>query len=168
MNYFSEKDILFEDESILVIHKVAGIAVQHARTGQMDLEHGVLNYLARKRSAGASGRQMPYLAVIHRLDQPVEGVIVFAKNQKAAANLNRQLTSDKMEKKYLAVVDVTDLAAFKGKKAEQELTDYLYKDGKNNISKVVTKDTSGGKKALLYYQVLKMDEEKKEQSFPLL
>ncbi len=62
---FSKEDILMEDEDILVVHKHPGIAVQSARFGQMDLEHELLNYLAA--SQGQRGRQMPYLAVIHRL-----------------------------------------------------------------------------------------------------
>ena len=65
----------------------------------MDLESGLKNYLA---SAG-NGRQIPCLAVVHRLDQPVEGVLVFARNPKAARNLSAQITAGKMEKIYLAV-----------------------------------------------------------------
>ena len=72
----AEKYILFEDKDIIVCRKPAGIAVQNARIGAMDLESGLKNYLA---SAG-NGRQIPYLAVVHRLDQPVEGVLVFARN----------------------------------------------------------------------------------------
>ena len=62
----AEKYILFEDKDIIVCRKPAGIAVQNARIGAMDLESGLKNYLA---SAG-NGRQIPYLAVVHRLDQP--------------------------------------------------------------------------------------------------
>ena len=92
--------ILFEDKDILVCQKPAGIAVQSAGIGSMDLESMLKNYLAEK----APG-SVPYLAVVHRLDQPVEGILVFAKNQKAAAQLNRQMTSGKIKKEYLAVTD---------------------------------------------------------------
>ena len=74
------------------------------------------NYLAEK-----APETIPYLAVIHRLDQPVEGLLVFAKNQKAAADLNRQMTSGKIKKEYLAVTEKKPL------KDRGQLTDYLKK-----------------------------------------
>ena len=79
---FCREDILMEDNDILVVHKHAGMAVQNARMGQMDLEHALLNYLvkqARAETPGQARTQIPYLAVVHRLDQPVEGVLVYAK-----------------------------------------------------------------------------------------
>ena len=90
--------IIYEDKEILVCHKPAGIAVQSAGVGNMDLESLLKNYIARKQPG-----KMPYLGVIHRLDQPVEGVVVFALNPKAAAALNRQMTSGQIRKTYLAV-----------------------------------------------------------------
>ena len=92
--------IIYEDKDILVCHKPAGIAVQNARVGSMDLESLLKNYVAQK----VPGK-MPYLGIIHRLDQPVEGVLVFALNSRAAAELNRQMTSGKIKKIYLAVTD---------------------------------------------------------------
>ena len=74
-----------EDNDILVVHKHAGMAVQNARMGQMDLEHALLNYLAKQARAETPGQartQIPYLAVVHRLDQPVEGVLVFDEKQR--------------------------------------------------------------------------------------
>ena len=71
---FCREDILMEDNDILVVHKHAGMAVQNARMGQMDLEHALLNYLAKQTRAETPGQartQIPYLAVVHRLDQPV-------------------------------------------------------------------------------------------------
>lgn len=82
---FCREDILMEDNDILVVHKHAGMAVQNARMGQMDLEHALLNYLAKQARAETPGQartQIPYLAVVHRLDQPVEGVLVFAKQRR--------------------------------------------------------------------------------------
>lgn len=130
----------------------------------MDLEHAILNYLSRRKNPGKSEREIPYLAVIHRLDQPVEGILVFARTPKAAADLNRQLTGDKIEKKYQAVVDVARGAGIPD--GWQELTDYLYKDGKSNVSKVVAKETAGAKRALLFYRVL--EENKKTERARLL
>ena len=90
-----EDYILFEDKEIIVCRKPAGIAVQNARIGAMDLESSLKNYLAMQ---AGGGRRIPYLAVIHRLDQPVEGILVFGKTPEAAKSLSAQITAGKMEK----------------------------------------------------------------------
>lgn len=135
--------ILYEDKDILVCHKPAGLAVQNARVGSMDMESLLKNYIAQK----VLGK-MPYLGIIHRLDQPVEGVLVFALNPKAAADLSRQMTAGKIKKTYLAVTEGT----VKVKSAK--LVDWLKKDGRTNSSAVVEGGTSGAKKAILSYEVL--------------
>ena len=91
-----EDTILYEDKDLLVCHKPAGMPVQSRQVGSQDMEHALLGYLARK-------KEPLYLAVIHRLDQPVEGILVFAKNKKSAAGLNKQMQDGKMDKYYLAV-----------------------------------------------------------------
>ena len=110
-------------------------------------------------------------AVVHRLDQPVEGVLVFARNPKAARNLSAQITAGKMEKIYLAVTfgrpaeyeksetarstEADSDETRSGKKHEPKiLEDYLKKDGKTNTSSVVSPGTPGAKKARLSYEVL--------------
>ena len=115
-----QENILYEDSQILVCHKPAGLAVQNAKMGSMDMESALKNYLAAK----SGGKNAPWLGVLHRLDQPVEGVIVFAKTSAAAANINRQMTTDGIGKIYLAVTDrkVMD--------KEKKLIDYLYRDGR--------------------------------------
>lgn len=135
-----------EDAEILVVHKHAGMAVQSARAGQMDLEHELYNYLAAGRKAGS--RQIPYLAVIHRLDQPVQGILVFGKTPEAARRLNEAMQKNKMEKIYLAVING------KPERAEGVLIDYLKKDGRTNTSAVVDRDTAGAKRAELSYRTL--------------
>lgn len=139
--------IIYEDKDILVCHKPAGIAVQNARVGSMDLESLLKNYIAQK----VPGK-MPYLGIIHRLDQPVEGILVFALNAKAAAELNRQMTSGKIKKIYLAVTEG------EVKKEKATLEDWLKKDNRTNSSAVVTAGTSGAKKAVLSYELLEMRE----------
>lgn len=133
--------ILYEDQQIIVCKKEAGIAVQTARMSQMDMESALKNYLAAK-SCG----KMPYLAVIHRLDQPVRGVLVFAKTPFAAKELNRQVTEHSLGKYYLAEVDGIIPAE------EGTLEDYLLKDGRTNTSKVVSSKTKEAKKAILHYK----------------
>ena len=113
--------ILYEDNYIMVAHKPAGIAVQAGRVGQADVESELKNYLAAKGGVpAASGK--PYLGIVHRLDQPVEGLLVFAKTPKAAAALNRQLAGDSFGKDYLAVV------CGKPEPKKQVLTDYIKKE----------------------------------------
>lgn len=139
------EDILMEDDDILVVRKNAGVAVQHAGSGKMDLEHMLLNYLAGKTKGG---RSLPYLAVIHRLDQPVEGILVFAKTAESAKSLNNQIQQNKFRKEYLAVAEHVQGASV-GK-----LEDYLLKTSKGNFSKVVEKGVPGCKRAELEYQVI--------------
>lgn len=134
--------IIYEDREIIVCHKPAGIAVQNARVGAMDMESGLKNYLAKKKPG-----KIPYLGVVHRLDQPVEGVLVFAKTSAAAAALSRQMRSGQMGKHYLAVTE---------KRPQQTagiLEDFLIKDGKTNTSSVAFSDTPGAKKARLCYKL---------------
>ena len=145
--------ILYEDGEVLVYHKPAGIAVQNARIGAMDLESALKNYLSQK-----SQGKIPYLAVVHRLDQPVEGVLVFGLTPKAAASLSNQISNKTATKKYLAVTD--------REPAEKSgiLEDYLKKESKGNISKVAQAGTKGAKKSRLSYKVLKEVEDNRTET----
>ena len=134
---WSKEDILYEDKEILVCRKHAGMAVQSARVGQMDLESALKIHL-----------RGGYVGIVQRLDQPVEGVMVFAKTPKAAAKLNSQQQEGIMKKWYLAVF------CGKPEASNGTLVDYLLKDGRKNRSSVVPEGTAGGKKAILKYQVL--------------
>lgn len=141
--------ILHEDADIIVCVKPHGLATQSRRPGTPDLEHLLLNHLAKNAAGKSTGRgSAPYLAVIHRLDQPVSGILVFAKTPAAAKRLNQQLTTDGFGKHYLALVDGCPA------KDADTLTDYLVKDSKTNSSRVCTPDTPGAKKARLHYQVV--------------
>ena len=140
---------LYEDDELLVIKKDAGTPVQAGKMRIMDLEGIIKRELYMRNPKGGE----PYLGIVHRLDQPVEGVMVFAKNQKAAAALSKQVTDGTMKKHYLALVC--------GNPSEKEgtLVDYLQKDGRTNTSKVVPKGTKDAKRSELNYKVLKENEE---------
>lgn len=140
--------ILHEDEHVIVCYKPAGIATQTAKMGSQDMESLLKNYLYKKE------RKMPYIAVIHRLDQPVEGVLVFAKTSFAAKELNKGLQGAGFGKYYKAVVCGIP------KEQKATLEDYLVKDGKTNTSRVCAKDENEAKKAVLAYEVLKQTEDK--------
>lgn len=140
--------IIYEDAHIIICHKPAGIATQTSRIGSQDMVSMLKNHLADRHHIQGSAVQggAPYLAVVHRLDQPVEGLLVFAKTPKAAKELNRQLTSSGFQKHYLALVSGTP------EPPEGTLTDYLIRDGRTNTSRVCEQNTPGAKLARLHYK----------------
>lgn len=142
-----EKNIVYEDEAVLVVYKPAGIATQTARLGQRDMVSELKNYLAKKPEY--KGKKEPYLGVVHRLDQPVSGILVFARTKQAAAELSRQITSGKIQKYYYAVV------CGRPKEQKGQLEDYIYKDSKTNLSFIAEGDLSNAQKAVLEYRLIK-------------
>ena len=94
-----QTQIVYEDEAVLVIRKPAGLATESAGIGRKDVVSELKNYVAKKNPG-----KMPYLGIVHRLDQPVEGLLVFAKTKKAAEDLTTQLGKGMLKKEYLAVV----------------------------------------------------------------
>lgn len=149
-----EKQILYEDKDIIVCHKPAGIATQTAKIGQRDMVSEVANYLAAASKTDSKSNKRPYVGLVHRLDQPVEGILVFAKNQKAAGELSKQISDGRMEKYYYAVVALDRRAAEPDAGFEKTLINYLYKDNKSNTSIVVNKNQNGAKRAELHYRLL--------------
>ena len=141
-------NIIFEDEHILVVKKDAGIPVQAGRMRIMDLQGLIKNELYKRNRGGGE----PYLGLVHRLDQPVEGVMVFAKTPAAAADLSKQVTDGRMKKHYLA------LLCGKPTAETGTLVDYLLKDGRTNTSSVVAKGVRDAKRSELNYKVLKSGE----------
>ena len=129
--------ILHEDKEVLVCYKPAGIPTQTKQALQMDVESELKNYLKGKP-----------VYVVHRLDQPVEGILVFAKTKEVAAILSKQLGSDEMNKEYRAVVS--------GHMEQKQgiLTNYIKKEAKGNLSKVVKETDQEAKYAELAYEVV--------------
>lgn len=132
--------VIAEDNNYIVLYKPAGLATQTAKLGEKDLVSEVKNYLSDK-------GESPYVAVINRLDQPVEGLVLIGKNEKSAAILSKQLNENRIEKFYEAEV----WGHFADKTGKLE--DYLIRDGKTNTSKVGDKSNKLAKKALLEYEV---------------
>ena len=139
--------IVSENENYIVLHKAAGIATQTARLGEQDLVSEVKNYLADN-----GHEKNPYIAVINRLDQPVEGLVLMAKDEKTAALLSRQLTQSEIEKYYQARV-YGHMPSESG-----TLEDWIKKDAKTNLSVISVKDDKQAKKAVLEYRVISGDE----------
>lgn len=142
--------ILFEDNHIIVVEKKPNIPSQADKTEDVDMLTIVKQYIKEKYHKSGN----VYLGLVHRLDRPVGGIMIFAKTSKAASRLSNQVRERVFKKKYLAVID--------GKmKLEQGiLEDYLYKDERNNRSKVVSKEKKNAKLAKLDYKVLKYNEVK--------
>ena len=142
-------NILYEDNHILVVEKPPNIPSQADKTKDMDMITIIKAYM--KEAYQKPGNV--YLGLVHRLDRPVGGVMVFAKTSKAAARLSEQVRQKEMQKEYLVVVDG------KMEKKQQILEDYLLKNEKKNVSKVVQKDEKNAKYAKLAYEVLKYRED---------
>ena len=126
--------VIYEDRDLLICQKPACMATQSADVTRPDVVSELKSYL-----------RGGYLGIVHRLDQPVEGLLAFAKNQKAAAALSRQLAQGILQKGYRALVW--------GKPPEESgrLVDYLRKEG--SLSRVVSRETVGAQRAVLEYRV---------------
>ena len=140
-----QPEIVYEDRDILVCYKPAGLPVQTAGLGTKDLMSVLLTMLREREENGT----LPSLYVVHRLDQPVQGLLVLARSKKAAAGLSAQAQDGRMEKEYLARVCAAPDMLTAGK--EKELTDWLVHDRKKNVSCVAEKGCNGAKEARLSF-----------------
>lgn len=142
--------VIYEDNHIIVVEKRPNVPSQSDKTEDVDMLTLVKRYLKEKYNKPGG----VYLGLVHRLDRPVGGVMVFAKTSKAASRLCEQVRNKAMKKVYAAVVD--------GRLAQKRgtLEDYLYKDARSNMSRVVKKEKKNSKYAKLDYEVLKYNEVK--------
>lgn len=149
--------IIYGDNDICVCHKPSGVLTQADRGFSQDMVSALLTYERKK------GSKTPFIAPVNRLDRPVEGLVLYAKNSKAAAALTKQITGGEVAKCYYAVVDI-DADAKKRLRDTQgskvTLEDYLVKDARTNMSRVVTADTAGAKKAVLDYEAVEIHDDK--------
>lgn len=141
--------IIYEDNHIIVVEKPVNIPSQGDKTGDIDMLTIIKQYIKEKYNKPGN----VYLGLVHRLDRPVGGVMIFAKTSKAAARLSNQVIEKVFKKKYLVIAN----GKFKNDKGT--LQDYLLKNERTNTSKVVKEGTKNSKYAELDYEVLKYDEE---------
>jgi len=134
-------DIIYEDKHVLCLVKPQGVPSQSDKTNDDDMMSEALKYLSGKDAK-------PYLGLIQRLDRPVGGVMVYAKNEFANKELSRQVQMRQTRKEYLAVV------CGRPENEKAVLEDYLKKLRTINMSKVTTADDRQGKSAKLEYEVL--------------
>ena len=147
-------NILYEDPHILVCVKPHGIATQSKSIRYPDMVSLIKNHLAQnstdsmKSGTHSKSSGEPYLAVIHRLDQPVAGILVFAKTTAAAKDLNKQLQNQGFGKYYRALV--TNAPA----QDEGTLENYMVKDARTNTSRICSSKVNGAKIARLHYHTV--------------
>lgn len=139
MQAITDMNIQYEDQELLVVYKPAGLATQSARVTSPDLVSSVTRHLK-----GAP------VYVVHRLDQPVEGLLVLAKTKQAAAGLSKQLQAGTLNKQYYALV-------YRGAEElpkEGILADYLWKNPQTQKAEIVAQASDKGKQAKLHYRVM--------------
>ena len=138
-------NVLYEDNHIIVVVKPYNVLSQGDSTGDASIMDMVKDYVKKKYNKPGN----VYLGLVHRLDRPVGGIMVFARSSKAASRLCKAFNEHKIVKKYLAIV--------KGKVDNSgEFVDYLAKDGDG---KAYVTDESKGKKAILNYELIEYNKE---------
>jgi len=153
----TEIPILYEDEDIIVCVKPAGILSQGDKDGNKDLVRELKKYIviSARKNRQSIGKE-PYIAVIHRLDRNVRGIMVYAKTKIAAAGLSKQIAENKLCKKYLAVVSFDPDRIVPEINVEKKRTDYILPVKIKNFSTIVEKGCKGAEKAELSYKVIKV------------
>lgn len=140
-------DVLYEDNQIIVVLKPQNVPSQCDDSRDMDLLSMVKNYVKEKYNKQGEA----FIGLVHRLDRPTGGIMVFARNSKSANRLSKQFQEHTTEKVYYAVTE--NLVKYR----ENTLVNYLKKDEKENIVKVVPMSETGAKKAELKYRELEND-----------
>lgn len=148
MKVLSTKDnlqVLYEDNHMIVINKRAGDIVQGDKTGDTPLSDVVKEYIKEKYQKPGS----VYLGVVHRLDRPTTGIVVFARTSKALPRLNQMFAGKEAQKTYWAITGVCPSPS------SGTLTHWMKRNPKNNTSKAFEKEVPESKKAILEYTVIK-------------
>jgi len=143
-------EVIFEDNHLLAVVKPQGIPIQKDNSEKEDLQTILKEYVKNK--YGKPGEA--YLGIVHRLDQPVGGVMVFAKTSKAAARLSEQIRKNEWRKEYLTVVEGVP------RSKNGYFEDYLLKENETNTVKVVKKEVKGAKLAKLSYELVERSEKR--------
>ena len=146
MKIVSTKDnlqILYEDNHLIVINKRVGDIVQGDKTGDVPLSEIVKEYIKEKYNKPGA----VFLGVVHRLDRPTSGIVLFAKTSKALERLNKMFSERETQKTYWAVVKNCP------PKEQDTLVHYISRNPKNNTSKAHVKEVPNSKKASLEYKI---------------
>lgn len=145
-------NVIYEDNHLIVVIKPQNIPTQEDESGDVDMLSLVKEYIKEKYNKPGN----VFVGLVHRLDRPTGGVMVFAKTSKSASRLCKEIQDGTFEKEYLAVLE--GQLPLKTKK----LVNYLKKDEENNIVKIAPMGEIGAKKAELIYETLEVENEYKE------
>ena len=137
--------ILFEDNHLLVINKKVGQLVQGDKTGDESLLDSIKNFIKVRDSKPGN----VFLGLVHRIDRPTSGLVIYAKTSKALSRLTQMVKNREIKKTYWAVVAKEMIPQ------SQRLVHYLKKNEKNNKAIIFTKPTEGAKEAILTYNIVK-------------
>lgn len=143
-------DILYEDNQIIVVNKPQNIPSQEDSTKDLDMLTMVKNYIKEKYNKQGN----VYIGLVHRLDRPTGGLMVFARTSKSAERLSKQIVDGEFKKQYLAVVDGVPRIK------DGILVNYLKKDEKNNKVSICPQLEEGAKLAKLEYKIMDVYEDK--------
>lgn len=135
--------VVYEDNHIIIVNKRSGEIVQGDKTGDKPLSDIVKEYIKEKYNKPGN----VFLGVVHRLDRPVSGLVVFAKTSKALSRLNDMFRTGDVHKTYWAITKRRDIAP------EGTLTDWLTRNERQNKSYAHDREVAGAKKAVLKYKV---------------
>ena len=141
-------NVVYEDNHIIIVNKQSGEIVQGNKTGDTPLSDIVKQYIKEKYNKPGN----VFLGVVHRLDRPVSGLVVFAKTSKALSRLNEMFRTGDVHKTYWAIVKKNDIAP------EATLTDWLTRNERQNKSYAHNREVPGAKKAVLSYKVRSMSD----------
>ena len=141
-------NVVYEDNHIIIVNKQSGEIVQGDKTGDTPLSDIVKQYIKEKYNKPGN----VFLGVVHRLDRPVSGLVVFAKTSKALSRLNEMFRTGDVHKTYWAIVKKNDIAP------EATLTDWLTRNERQNKSYAHNREVPGAKKAVLSYKVRSMSD----------
>lgn len=140
-----EEQIVYEDNHLLVVNKKVGQLVQGDKTGDESLLESIKNFIKKRDDKPGN----VFLGLVHRIDRPTSGLVIYAKTSKALSRLTQMVKNREVKKTYWAVVGKEMIPQ------TQRLVHYLKKNEKNNKAIVFTKVTEGAKEAILTYRVTK-------------
>lgn len=143
--YFSEDQIVYEDNHMLVINKKAGQLVQGDKTGDLSLLELIKDFIKKRDDKPGN----VFLGLVHRIDRPTSGLVIYAKTSKALSRLTVMVKDREVKKTYWAIVGKEMLPK------SQRLVHYLQKNEKTNKATVFVKQTEGAKESILTYNVVK-------------
>lgn len=143
---FEKSQILFEDNHLLVINKKVGQLVQGDKTGDESLLELIKNFIKKRDEKPGN----VFLGLVHRIDRPTSGLVIYAKTSKALSRLTQMVKNREIKKTYWAIVPKEMIPQ------TQRLVHYLKKNEKNNKAIVFPKVTDGAKEAILTYKIIKI------------